>query len=180
MEKLFHISEEPDIKIFHPRPSPQFYESIKGDVVFAISDKLLHNYLLPRDCPRVTYYTSTDTTEEDRTKFFGNSKADYIINVEPGWKEKIEKVKLYKYEFSSENFVLLDKIAGYYISSQSETPISVTEITNVLNEFSLRNVELRFLPGLQNLSAEVSKSSLKFSIIRMKNLLQKSTDIQIN
>lgn len=180
MEKLFHISEEPDIKIFHPRLSPQNYESIKGNVVFAISEKLLHNYLLPRDCPRVTYYLSPETTEEDKAKFFSGSKADYIVNVEYSWKERIGKAKLYKYEFSSENFALLDKIAGYYVSSQSEIPIAVTEITNISVEFFLKNVELRFLPSLQNLSEEVSKSSLNFSIIRMKNSLQKTTDIQIN
>lgn len=176
MNKLFHISEEPDIKIFHPRPSPQFYESIKGDVVFAISDKLLHNYLLPRDCPRVTYYIGPETTKEDKAKFFGDSKAEYIINVEESRKEGIEIIKLYRYEFNPENFVLLDKIAGYYVSYQSEIPIAVTEIINLTDEFSLRNVELRFLSNLQILSKEVSESSLKFSMIRMKN----SQSIRIN
>ena len=59
--KLYHVSEEPDIEVFEPRPSPQNYESIKGNVVFAVNDIMLHNYLLPRDCPRVTYYAKTDS-----------------------------------------------------------------------------------------------------------------------
>jgi hypothetical protein len=165
--KLFHISEEPDIKIFHPRPSPQFYQSIKDDVVFAISDKLLHNYLLPRNCPRVTYYKGVYTPQEDMNKFFGKSTADYIINVEETWKERIRNVTLYKYEFAQDNFTLLDENAGYYVSSKSEVPVSVTEITDVIGEIEKRNVELRFLPEIKSLAKEVAVSGLKFSIIRM-------------
>lgn len=165
--KLFHISEEPDIKVFHPRPSPQFYQSIKVDVVFAISDRLLHNYLLPRNCPRVTYYKGIHTSQEDLNKFFDKSSADYIINVEEAWKEKIQNVSLYKYEFAQDNFTLLDETAEYYISSESEVPINVTEITDVTAEIVKRNAELRFLPEIKSIASEIVNSSLKFSIIRM-------------
>lgn len=80
--RLFHISEEPGIHIFEPRPPPSFFKEIDGDVVFAINDRLLHNYLLPRDCPRVTYFATPETTEADKEKFIGNTAADYIIVVE--------------------------------------------------------------------------------------------------
>lgn len=180
MEKLFHISEEPDIKIFHPRPSPQHYDSIKGDVVFAISDKLIHNYLLPRDCPRVTYYISPQTSARNKDKFFGDSTAEYIINVETGWQERIKKVKLYKYEFSPENFVLLDETAGYYVSDKAETPIAVAGITDIGHELEKRNVELRCLPEIQSIAKEIATSSLSFSIIRMRNSIKNSEDIRIN
>jgi hypothetical protein len=169
MEKLFHISEEPDIKIFHPRPSPQLYDSIKGNVVFAISDKMLHNYLLPRDCPRVTYYINQNTTNTDKEKFFGENKADYIINVEEHWKEKIENTVLYKYKFSPETFSLLDETAGYYISYEDTVPVSTEKVQNVYKEFSKRNVEIRFLDNLRKLAADVKSSSLSFSIIRLGN-----------
>lgn len=165
--KLFHISEEPDIKIFHPRLSQQFYESIKGDVVFAISDNLLHNYLLPRNCPRVTYYKAVHTSEEDLNTFFGESTKGYIINVEEVWKERIQKATLYKYEFEPDIFTLLDETAGYYVSSESEAAVNVTEITNVIAEIGKRNAELRFLSELKSIASEVVNSSLKFSIIRM-------------
>lgn len=165
--KLFHISEEPGIKIFHPRPSPQYYESIKGDVVFAISDNLLHNYLLPRNCPRVTYYKAAHTSEEDIDKFFGESTKDYIINVEEAWKERIQKATLYKYEFEPDNFTLLDETAGYYVSYKSVAPLNVTEIKDVIAEIGKRNAELRFLSELKSIASEVVNSSFKFSIIRM-------------
>jgi sulfur relay (sulfurtransferase) DsrC/TusE family protein len=169
MTKLFHISEEPDIKIFQPRPSPQVYDSIKGDVVFAISDKMLHNYLLPRDCPRVTYYVHSNTKEEEKRKFFGESTADYIINVEEGWKEKIEKAFIYKYAMPEDSFSLLDKIAGYYISYESVTPVSVEVVKDVYKELTKRNAELRFLNNLQKLAEDVKKTGLNYSIIRLRN-----------
>ena len=47
---LFHISAEPGIEVFEPRPSQYTSEP----VVWAITAERLHNYLVPRDCPRVT------------------------------------------------------------------------------------------------------------------------------
>ena len=52
---LFHISEESDIARFEPRASG--YPIPPGHlVVWAIDESRLCNYLLPRECPRVTYY----------------------------------------------------------------------------------------------------------------------------
>ena len=47
---LFHVSEEFGIDRFEPRPS----EYVSGFVVWAIDTDRLRNYLLPRECPRVT------------------------------------------------------------------------------------------------------------------------------
>ncbi len=178
MEKLYHISEEPRIKIFHPRPSPQKYGSIKGSVVFAISDKMLHNYLVPRDCPRVTYYIGPQTSESDKKKFFGESTCKYIINVEKAWAERINNIKLYEYAFDPSNFVLLDETAGYYISDKPETPLSITGIKNVRSELDKRSVELRFLQEIAGLAKDIANSTLNFSIIRMRNSIKNSEDIQ--
>ena len=95
MEKLrlFHISEDSWIEIFKPRPSPSHYDSIKADVVFAVSEKLVHNYLLPRDCARVTYYAGINTSNEELNLFFGETKAEFIIVVELGWLERIKPLK---------------------------------------------------------------------------------------
>src|ERR1700761_6216311 len=83
--RLFHISEEPGIQLFEPRPSPSHFDGINGDVVFAIADDLLHNYLLPRDCPRVTWYAGPKTTDADKERFMDNSAANYIVVVESSW-----------------------------------------------------------------------------------------------
>ena len=54
---LFHLSEDPDIVEFNPRPS----KYTQDPVVWAVNDEKLRNYLLTRDCPRVTYYADART-----------------------------------------------------------------------------------------------------------------------
>ncbi len=169
MGRLFHISEEPAIEIFEPRHSPSEFASINTNVVFAISGELLHNYLLPRQCPRVTYYRVPGTSTADQKVFFGASSADFIITVPADWYESIKVTHLYCYEFAPDNFTLLDECAGYYISCKSEKPIGVRSIVDPIAEVLSRNAELRFSPAILPLAAAVKKSTLGFSLIRMHN-----------
>jgi hypothetical protein len=76
---------------------------------------------------------------------------------------------LYCYEFRAEDFTLLDACAGYYISYKPTSPIAITPITDIFGELLSRNIELRFTPSLIELADEVGKSTLNFSIIRMRN-----------
>jgi hypothetical protein len=167
--RLFHVSEEPGITEFHPRPSPQVYKGIKGNVVFAISHEMLHNYLLPRDCPRVTYYAGTDSDTKDIKHFFGNSVVKFIVTIEDGWLERVNNTILYIYEMPDDYFELLDATAGYYISYRRAEPLNVSVIKDIPAELKKLNVELRTLLSLKILAEQVSKSSLKYSIIRMRN-----------
>ena len=57
MEELFHVSARPGITRFEPRPPPPGNTTHTGRMVWAVGQRLLHNYLVPRDCPRVTFYT---------------------------------------------------------------------------------------------------------------------------
>ncbi len=168
-KRLYHVSEEEGIQIFKPKPSPSFFEDITGDVVFAISETLLHNYLLPRDCPRVTFYAGKNTSQIDKELFFGRTTADFIIAVESGWWRTIQQTKLYCYEFPSQSFRLLDECAGYYISDVPVQPISVDAIDNIPEELLKRNIELRIIPNLWKLADAVVISTLSFSLIRMRN-----------
>jgi hypothetical protein len=168
-KRLFHISEKPNIKIFEPRPSPSYFERLKGDVVFAITDMLLHNYLLPRDCPRVTFYSNQDTAQADKEKFLGSSGSDYVVAIESRWYKVIKQTTLYCYEFPVDAFIELDREAGYYVSYDRVTPLAVRPIGDALGELLERNVEMRIMPTLWPLAEEVSKSSLQFSLIRMRN-----------
>jgi hypothetical protein len=127
--KLFHISEQPGISIFNPRPSPSHFDNITGDVVFAISEELLHNYLLPRDCPRVTFYAGPNTTDIDKQRFMGDTSAKHIVIIESEWYERIKQTTLYCYEFAADGFMLIDECAGYYVSYKPAMPITVTVIT---------------------------------------------------
>jgi hypothetical protein len=167
--KLYHVSEESGIEIFKPRLSPQAYENITGDVVFAITDNMLHNYLLPRDCPRVAYYAKADTLQSDIDKFICETKAKYVIYVENAWRERIKNTELYLYELPPDTFTALDEGAGYYISNKAINPLNVKAVKNLPYEIAERNAELRFLPSIKQIADDVSKSTLQFSVIRLRN-----------
>jgi len=166
---LYHISENGAIEIFIPRPSPSVFPGLNEDVVFAITDKMLHNYLLPRNCPRVGFYKGTGTNPTDIETFFGHTKADYVLAVENAWMKKITSTTIYCYELPANTFTLLDDCAGYYVSYSAVVPTNVRAITNILDALLQRNIELRCMPSLWPLADAVQKSSLQFSLIRMRN-----------
>jgi len=169
-KRLFHVSEEPGIKLFNPRPSPSAFAGVNDDVVFAVEDRLLHNYLLPRDCPRVTYYATAETIAADKEKFKGYTSATYVIIVESGWYRRIRETILYCYEFPADNFAVVDACAGYYVSYQPVVPLTITPVNDVIGELLKRDVELRFTPSLVQYADAVSRSTLNFSLIRMRNV----------
>jgi len=62
---LFHVSEDSGIVEFIPRPS----KYTQDPVVWAVDDEKIRNYLVPRDCPRVTYYADAQTLRRTRRGF---------------------------------------------------------------------------------------------------------------
>lgn len=161
--RLYHLSESSNIAHFEPRVAKT------GDnaVVWAIHENLLHNYLLPRDCPRVTFYAKPDSTSSDIELFLGASKA--VVAVEHAWSERIHTAVLYCYQLPPETFECIDAGAGYYVSTKAVTPVGLREIRNPMQEIRERGVELRFMPELQELARSVVASSLQFSLIRMRS-----------
>ncbi|MFT4154755.1 DUF6886 family protein [Parafilimonas sp.] len=175
--RLFHISETSSIDIFIPRPSPSYLDNVHGDVVFAVSEKLLHNYLLPRDCPRVTYYADEKTTQQDRDIFLVQSNTKFVVAIEAAWLSAAQHTAIFCYELPADNFKLADACAGYFVSYVPVNPLSVTCIGNPLKALLQRgNIELRVMPSLQTLSIKVAASSLAFSIIRMRNAVDKENN----
>ena len=160
---LFHISEESDIARFEPRAS----EFATGLVVWAIDEGRLCNYLVPRDCPRVTYYAGADTTVTDVDRFLGSSPA--VVAIESGWLERVRSTWLYCYHMPTETFECLDACAGYFVSRVPVIPSRVEVFQDPLAELLGRGVELRVIPNLWSLRDAVVASSLQFSLIRMRN-----------
>src|SRR5436190_23959424 len=113
---LFHISEESGIKRFEPRAS----EYTSSPVIWAIDDGRLRNELVPRECPRVTYYAGAETTATDVERFLGSSPA--VVVVENGWLEQLRSCRLYCYHLSRETFGCLDECAGYFVSRVAVVP----------------------------------------------------------
>ena len=160
---LFHISEESGIGRFEPRAS----EFAGGLVVWAIDAEHLRNYLVPRECPHVTYYAGAETTPADVERFLGTSPA--VVAVESGWLERLRACRLYCYHLPPETFECLDECAGYFVSRVPVVPARIEVFDDPIAELLRRGVELRFVPRLWSLRNAVVASSLQFSLIRMRN-----------
>ena len=162
-DKLFHISEEPGIARFEPRAS----EYVSGLVVWAIEENRLCNYLVPRECPRVTYYAGPVSTAADVERLLGSSPS--VVAIESGWLERAKSTRLHGYHMPPETFECLDACAGYYVSRVPVVPSRVEIFDDPLAELQRRGVELRVIPNLWPLRDAVVASSLQFSLIRMRN-----------
>ena len=165
---LFHVSEESGIERFEPRVP----EGGGAPVVWAIDADRLRNYLLPRECPRVTYYAGRETTPADVEQFLGESPA--VVAVESIWLERLRSCRLYCYHLLPETFQCINECAGYFVSRAPVVPARVEVIDDSIAELLKRGVELRFVPSLWPLRDAVVASSLQFSLIRMRNALPRA------
>jgi hypothetical protein len=166
---LFHVSEEPGIERFEPRPS----QNADEPVVWSVDADRVRNYLLPRECPRVTYYAGDETTAADVERFLGSSPA--VIAVESAWLDRLRSCRLYCYHMPPETFVCIDECAGYFVSRLPVTPIGIQVVDDPLAAILGRGVELRFVPNLWSLRDAVVSSTLRFSIIRMRNAIARQS-----
>ncbi|MGE3800608.1 MAG: DUF6886 family protein [Candidatus Kapaibacterium sp.] len=165
---LYHISDTSGIRLFEPRPVPS-RSGAEGNMVWAIDREHLPNYLLPRDCPRVTFKKTEQSKREDVERLIGATSAERIIVVESGWVERILAEQIVLYTFDPARFKLQDEGAGYWVSLEAVVPIAEEKITSPLACLLQESVELRITPSLWQLREAVADSSLEFSIIRMRN-----------
>jgi hypothetical protein len=168
--RLYHVSEEAGIERFVPRPA-RAEVGVEGSVVWAVDEEHLHNYLLPRDCPRVTYYALPESDPADVERLLGQTSARFVVAVESLWLSRIQSARLYLYELPPATFVPLDPGAGYHVSLEPVNPSGVVEVPDALAALLERDVELRVMPSLWRLRDLVVASSLQFSCIRMRNAL---------
>ena len=161
--RVFHVSEEPGIERFDPRPSTH------GDMVWAVGERLLHNYLLPRDCPRVTFYATPGSDPADVERFFAGTSARHVVAIETGWLERVRNTRLYLYGLDPDGFEPIDPGADYYVCRRAKVPIGIAVVDDLLSALVARDVELRVMPSLWKLRDAVVASSLQFSIIRWRN-----------
>jgi hypothetical protein len=160
---LYHVSQQHDITRFEPRPS----EFTSEPVVWAVDEERLRNYLLPRDCPRVTFYAGPRTSDIDVERFGVRHRA--VVAIERGWLERVRSTRLFVYRMPPENFSCIDECAGHFVSLQGVSPERMEIVDNLLDALNARGVEVRILPSLWSLHDAVARSTLQFSMIRMRN-----------
>lgn len=165
--RLFHVSENSNIQIFHPRKPYRKDLTSEEGLVWAICERTLPNFLTPRNCPRVTFHVSKDTKQEDINQFFQNKKSQHAIYVEKDWLEQIDQTTLTIYEFDPKNFVLQDEVAGYYVSKHIEVPIASYQITNLRKALEAFEIEFHAVDELFGIMHQIQQSSFHWSMCRM-------------
>lgn len=161
---LFHVSEDRTIEVFKPRHSDR---SDKTPAVWAIDADHLRNYLLPRDCPRVTFYAGPATSDADRRQFLGSRHA--VVAIERDWFRHLSAYRLYCYHLPPQTFTCVDECAGYFTSAVAVAPVYIEWIDHPLRELRRRGVSVQVMPSLWSLHDAIAASTLQFSMIRMRN-----------
>ena len=166
--RLFHVSEDPNITIFHPRLPRRPELDPNVGLVWSLTESAMPNWLFPRECPRIGYRVCENTTNEDKEKFF-TSSANYVVAIEHDWHERQLNATLYIYEMNPANFCF-DEVAGFYVSQQSEVPVGMVPYTNLYKELFNHNVEVRLVSDLWVLRDAVLASSMtQWSFCKMAN-----------
>jgi hypothetical protein len=167
--RLFHLSEDPYIDRFVPRPvpNPSAWPAITFPVVWAISGEMVPNYYFPRNCPRVCRMLGPLCSAEEISLFkaWGASRA--VIFVDESRQAEIARTVLYRYELDPSHFYTLDDEAGYFVSSQVEIPLKKQKIADLPQQLRQCGVKLQFVTDLEPFRAENASSNYRFSNIRM-------------
>ncbi len=168
MQKLFQVSDQPDLKVFEPVTAPMSGSSVEGLAVWAVDDDHLAHYLFPADCPRITLRGSATTSPLDRKNFFPHGH-DRVIAVEMSWYKRLQSTPLYVYEFSAESFIPVKELPGFYIAGSNIVPVAVHKISRPLETIVTRGYKLRLLDSLFPLREAVLRSTVHYSMLSMQN-----------
>lgn len=163
--QLHHVSERGDIERFEPRT---IAEGDGRELVWAVDDEHLVNYLLPRECPRVCLRAGPTTTAADRLRFLATASGP-VVTIEVAWLQRASSSQLWVYELPADSFTCEDKNAGYFVSRSTVTPAAHRRVDLPFLEMVIAGAELRVVGNLRGLAAEVANSTVSFSCIRMRN-----------
>lgn len=165
---LFHASEEHEIAIFHPRPTPDPSVGPAFPCVWSIAHSHVPNYLSPRDCPRVIMRLGAETTAADAARFLNGR--DCVITIEHAWAGRMEATPISLYAFApGPHWQLWDANFQGYVSAEVVTPVARHLIESPGAALRQRGVDLQYTDNLWPLIDAVAASTLAFSVIRKRN-----------
>lgn len=176
--RLFHVSENPDIRIFEPRQC-DLRDDISFPAVRAVDEEHLSDYLTPRDCPRVGWHKNINTSSDDIDRFFSAPSVSHGLAVEPGWFGVMRDAVLWIYEFEPSGFEKSDAGGGLYITGEPASPLSKVCVTDIFDELFRRGVEVRITEDLWPLAESLKYSTLDSAFCRMENANPKKGDPRV-
>jgi hypothetical protein len=160
---LFHVSDARALDVMRPRPSPAGTPHAGRLLVWAVDEEHLVNYLLPRQCPRVTW-AARGVTEP-----LLHSPAPRVVAVEHAWAPLLGRAGLSVHRLDPAGFAVLDANAGYWVSEGDAAVLDVRRVDDCLAAIADTGAELRLTASLWPYVDAVVSGAREFSAIRMRN-----------
>ena len=161
--KLFHVSEGGPFTTMLPRPAPSGSAHDGQEVVWAVDDVHLPNYLVPRDCPRVCWATTCGYSASLA------SPAPRVIAIEYDWLPRLVEARLQVHELDPTGFTEVDAVAGYWVNPNDVQVRAVRRVDDCVAALAEAGIELRLTGALWWYADAVVETCTEFSIIRMHN-----------
>ncbi|HEX7169003.1 MAG TPA: hypothetical protein VF230_18640 [Acidimicrobiales bacterium] len=165
---LWHFSEDPDLHRFEPHRAPT--SAVDDELVWAIDTRHAPHYWFPRDCPRGCAWLTDATTDEDRVRFLGHSKAVRLYVMETAWVPAMLECELYAYRMPEDTFEQIrDDGSGHWVSRQPVEALERVAVGNLFERIAAAGIELRITSDIWPFWHSVIYSTLHFSGTRLRN-----------
>ncbi len=167
--EVLHFSEDPSIESFSPRVAPTAVQPRK--YVWAVDYDRAPAYWFPRNCPRILTWATPATSRADRELFLGTSQRVHAI--EYAGLETINATVLYAYRFAATDFTPLGTPEPYaMVATRTVHPLGPPEkVGSLLAAHEAAGIEVRLLPTLWNHWNQVTRGTIGYSGIRLRNAL---------
>jgi uncharacterized protein DUF6886 len=162
--ELWHVSEDPTVKVFHPHHNE--LHALDEPLVWAVATQDSWLYWFPRDCPRACFNANEDTTNDDVENWLDGDRTLCVSVIEAGWLERFRSARIYAYRLPAETFEPWDK---FYVSRKTVVPLELVEFGDLLARHAEAGNELRITPSLYPVWDRVIETTLDFSGIRLRN-----------
>lgn len=166
MDVLHHFSENPSIERFEPHVPKT--NPTQPPAVWAIDPEHAPLYWFPRDCPRATAWPRQEAERGVFEQALA-TRGSRLHAIEFGWLERMQSVRLYRYDFDAASFSPWIEAPGQWISSSTTEPVAVTAAGDLLRLHAAAGIELRLLSNLWPLVEMMSDERWDFSHVRLAN-----------
>ena len=163
---LWHYSENPDLSQFRPHVPATNPDA--PPLVWAVDTRHAPMFWFPRDCPRGCIWPVSQTTPEDRERFFGQSAANRIHVIEADWLGRIHECRLYAYRLPAEAF-RPHEVGGYWVCNEQVDAIEQVVVDDLVARHARARIELRVTPSIWPFWRRVTASTVAFSGSRLRN-----------
>jgi hypothetical protein len=153
---LWHVSEDATIERFVPLE----------ELVWAIDTRHLPLYWFPRDCPRATFWATSETSDDDVERWLDGDRTRRVHVIESAWLERMRATRVVAYRLPESGFEPEDR---FWVTRETVEPLELVELGDLLARHAEARIELRVAPALYPLWDSVVASTLDFSGIRLRN-----------